>query len=281
MFGYVKINKKDLTFREYEHYKGYYCGVCKYLKRNHTELSRMTLNYDITFLVLLLTSLYEPKAQITYEKCMSSPFKKNKTIINEVTEYAASMNILLAYYKLLDNVIDENGVKDKFLCYAFKKSFKTADIKYPKKSEHIKVCLEELHKLEDEKCYNIDKTSNCFGKLMSELFVYKDDKYIETLKKIGFNIGKYIYIIDAYEDLEDDVKKNRYNPFLDYNSKTEELTKKVDRIIGFTLANLERAIRSLNINVNNAIIENIIYSGVYLRYKDVLYGKREETIKEI
>ena len=98
MFGYVRINKMDLTFREYENYKGYYCGLCKYLKENHGEISRLGLNYDITFLIVILTAIYKPKTNIFQERCIVSPFKKKKKIINEVTEYAASMNVLLTYH---------------------------------------------------------------------------------------------------------------------------------------------------------------------------------------
>ena len=78
MFGYVKINKMDLTFREYEHYRGYYCGLCKCLKDNHGEISRLSLNYDITFLILILTSVYKPKPTIIEEGCITNPFKKKK-----------------------------------------------------------------------------------------------------------------------------------------------------------------------------------------------------------
>ena len=81
MFGYVKINKMDLTFREYEHYRGYYCGLCKYLKDNHGEISRVSLNYDITFLILILTAVYKPKSTIIEEGCITNPFKKKKKII--------------------------------------------------------------------------------------------------------------------------------------------------------------------------------------------------------
>ncbi|MEG2247223.1 MAG: DUF5685 family protein, partial [Peptostreptococcaceae bacterium] len=94
MFGYVKVNKMDLTFREYDHYRGYYCGLCKYLKDNHGEISRLSLNYDITFLILVLTSVYRPKARVVEEGCIVNPFKKKKKIINEITEYAGSMNVL-------------------------------------------------------------------------------------------------------------------------------------------------------------------------------------------
>lgn len=283
MFGYVRINKMDLTFREYEHYKAYYCGLCKYLKRNHTELSRMTINYDITFLIVLLSSIYQPSAQVFHEKCIVDPVKKKKHIINEITEYAASMNILLAYYKLEDDVNDEGDIKSRLVRRAYRKSFKTAYDKYPQKADFIKACLGELRSLEEDQSTSIDQTSNCFARLLEEIFDYKDDEYRDRLRKVGFNIGKYIYIMDAYEDLDEDLEKGRYNPFTDYKDDRENLKLRVDKLIGMTLSRLEEAILDLDIKVNKSIIDNIIYSGVYLRYKGLINGadkkKQEANMK--
>lgn len=283
MFGYVRINKMDLTFREYEHYKAYYCGLCKYLKRNHTELSRMTINYDITFLIVLLSSIYQPSAQVFHEKCIVDPVKKKKHIINEITEYAASMNILLAYYKLEDDVNDEGDIKSRLVRRAYRKSFKTAYDKYPQKADFIKACLGELRSLEEDQSTSIDQTSNCFARLLEEIFDYKDDECRDRLRKVGFNIGKYIYIMDAYEDLDQDLEKGRYNPFSSYKDDREGLKVKVDKLIGMTLARLEEAILNLDIKVNKSIIDNIIYSGVYLRYKGLINGadkkKQEANMK--
>nr|WP_314495700.1 DUF5685 family protein [uncultured Peptostreptococcus sp.] len=283
MFGYVRINKMDLTFREYEHYKAYYCGLCKYLKRNHTELSRMTINYDITFLIVLLSSIYQPSAQVFHEKCIVDPVKKKKHIINEITEYAASMNILLAYYKLEDDVNDEGDIKSRLVRRAYRKSFKTAYDKYPQKADFIKACLGELRYLEEDQSTSIDQTSNCFARLLEEIFDYKDDEYRDRLRKVGFNIGKYIYIMDAYEDLDQDLEKGRYNPFSPYKDDREGLKVRVDKLIGMTLARLEEAILDLDIKVNKSIIDNIIYSGVYLRYKGLINGgdkkKQEANMK--
>lgn len=283
MFGYVRINKMDLTFREYEHYKAYYCGLCKYLKRNHTELSRMTINYDITFLIVLLSSIYQPSAQVFHEKCIVDPVKKKKHIINEITEYAASMNILLAYYKLEDDVNDEGDIKSRLVRRAYRKSFKTAYDKYPQKADFIKACLGELRSLEEDQSTSIDQTSNCFARLLEEIFDYKDDEYRDRLRKVGFNIGKYIYIMDAYEDLDQDLEKGRYNPFSSYKDDREGLKIRVDKLIGMTLARLEEAILDLDIKVNKSIIDNIIYSGVYLRYKGLINGgdkkKQEANMK--
>ena len=283
MFGYVRINKMDLTFREYEHYKAYYCGLCKYLKINHTELSRMTINYDITFLIVLLSSIYQPSAQVFHEKCIVDPVKKKKHIINEITEYAASMNILLAYYKLEDDVNDEGDIKSRLVRRAYRKSFKTAYDKYHQKADFIKACLGELRSLEEDQSTSIDQTSNCFARLLEEIFDYKDDEYRDRLRKVGFNIGKYIYIMDAYEDLDQDLEKGRYNPFSSYKDDREGLKVKVDKLIGMTLARLEEAILNLDIKVNKSIIDNIIYSGVYLRYKGLINGadkkKQEANMK--
>nr|WP_314505300.1 DUF5685 family protein [uncultured Peptostreptococcus sp.] len=283
MFGYVRINKMDLTFREYEHYKAYYCGLCKYLKRNHTELSRMTINYDITFLIVLLSSIYQPSAQVFHEKCIVDPVKKKKHIINKITEYAASMNILLAYYKLEDDVNDEGDIKSRLVRRAYRKSFKTAYDKYPQKADFIKACLGELRSLEEDQSTSIDQTSNCFARLLEEIFDYKDDEYRDRLRKVGFNIGKYIYIMDAYEDLDEDLEKGRYNPFTDYKDDREALKLRVDKLIGMTLSRLEEAILDLDIKVNKSIIDNIIYSGVYLRYKGLINGadkkKQEANMK--
>lgn len=270
MFGYVKVNKMDLTFREYEHYRGYYCGLCKYLKDNHGKISRLSLNYDITFLILVLTSVYRPKSSVIEEGCIVNPFKKKKKITNEITEYAASMNVLLTYYKLEDNLRDDNGIKDKLAYSIYKKKLKLAYEKYPKKSDTIKAQLDNLYKLEKENNTNIDMVSNTFGNLMAEIFAYKEDEFEYDLRRIGFNVGKYIYILDAYEDLEKDYKKGRYNPFIEYINKKDELKTRVDKLISMSLGMLSNSIDNLDIKINRGIIENIVYSGVYLRYQNIL-----------
>ena len=270
MFGYVRINKMDLTFREFEHYKGYYCGLCKYLKENHGEISRLGLNYDITFLIVLLTSLYKPKTNIVEEICIVSPFKKKKKIVNEITEYAASMNILLAYYKLEDNLLDDKGIKDILAYNIYKGKLKLAYEKFPQKAEIIKEQMQILNKLEKENNLNIDIVSNTFGEIMGEIFSYKNDEYEEELRRVGFNIGKYIYILDAYEDLDEDYKKGRYNPFIEYIDNKEDLRLKVDKLVSMSLGMLSSSIDNLDLQFNRGIIDNIVYSGVYYKYKNIL-----------
>ena len=200
-------------------------------------------------------------------------------IVNEITEYAASMNILLSYYKLEDNLYDDRGIKDKLAYNLYKTKLKRAYEKYPEKAEYIKGQLEALRKLEGEKSNSIDRVSNTFGNLMGEIFVLKHDQYEENLRMIGFNLGKYIYILDAYEDLDEDYKKGRYNPFIDYIDKKEELKNKVDRLISMSLGMVAKNIEDLNLEFNKSIIDNIIYSGVYLRYKNILEKGCESNVQ--
>lgn len=128
----------------------------------------------------------------------------------------------------------------------------------------------ELRDLEKENSKSIDKVSNTFGKLMGEIFALREDEYEQRLRDIGFNLGKYIYILDAYEDLDEDYKKNRYNPFIDYIDNKKELNTKVDRLISMSLGIVSKNIEDLNLDMNKSIIDNIIYSGIYLRYKNIL-----------
>lgn len=270
MFGYVKINKMDLTFREYEYYRGYYCGLCKTLKDNYGEISRLSLNYDMTFLVVLLNSIYNVEQTVINEGCIVNPFKKKKKIKSEITDYCSDMNVLLSYHKLEDNLNDDNRIIDKVAYNIYKSNFKKAYQNYPSKSDIIKLELTNLYNLEKEKSTNIDLVSNTFGRLMAEVFAYQNDENEEILRKIGFNIGKYIYILDAYSDLEKDFKKNRYNPFIQYIDKKDELIILVDELIKFSLGVLSKNLNKLKLKKNIGIIENIVYSGMYERYKYIL-----------
>ena len=272
MFGYVYPSKIDLTFRDFFKFRAYYCGVCKSLKKNYGEFSRLCLNYDITFLALLLSSVYTDSENPTYEKCIVSPLKNKKIIINEYTEYCASINILLAYNKLLDNYVDDKSLAALIGSKLFKKNYIIARNKYPEKEMILKKCLKELSELELKGKSSIDDLSEIFAKTLAELFVYNsNDKYSESLRKIGFYIGKYIYILDCFDDLSDDIKKKRFNPLIleNLDNINSEIKKKIDLI----LVELEKQIQQLELKQSKEIIYNIIKLGLQNKAKNILYRK--------
>ncbi len=260
MFGYVTINKSELKFKEYYSYKGYYCGLCKCLKTKYGNKSRMTLNYDMTFLILLLSSLYEPQNKVYSERCIVHPYKKQLIIENEITGYAASMNIILSYYNLLDNWHDDRDFKSLAAMKALTGEFKKSVDELPEKTAIIKERLCNISKLEKSNIDDIDAVSNEFGHLMEEIFLYRKDEWEKNLRKIGFYLGKLIYYVDAYEDMEKDEEDNSYNPF--NNLKSEDKEKYAEELLMLNLSFLSDEIEKLPLMQDKGTIDNIIYSGI-------------------
>lgn len=260
LFGYVTINKPELKFKEYYSYKGYYCGLCKTLKSKYSNKARMTLNYDMTFLILLLSSLYEPENKIYNERCMVHPAKKQLIIQNEISEYAASLNIILTYYNLLDDWHDDKDYKSLLILKALSGEYREAEKKLPEKTKIIRERLHNISGLEKSNTSDIDKVSNEFGYLMEEIFLYRKDNWEKILRKIGFYLGKFIYLLDAYEDMEKDEKNKSYNPFnlLQTNNK-EQYAKD---LLMLNLSFLSEEIEKLPLIQDKGIIDNIVYSGI-------------------
>jgi len=260
MFGYVTINKMELKFKEYYSYKGYYCGLCKRLKTKFGNKSRLTLNYDITFLILLLSSLYEPNNKIYNERCIVHPGKKQLVIQNEITDYAASLNVILSYYNLMDNWKDDRDYKSLAAALVLESKFKKSNSELNEISETIKARLKNISKLEKDDTGDIDAVSNEFGYLMEEMFLYKKDNWEQSLRRIGFYLGKYIYFIDAYEDMKKDEENKSYNPFNKLNIENKEEYAK--NLLMLNLSLLSNEIEKLPLVQDKGIIDNIIYSGM-------------------
>lgn len=260
MFGYITINKMELKFKEYYSYKGYYCGLCKCLKTKYSNKSRLTLNYDMTFLILLLSSLYEPENKISNERCIVHPSQKQLVIQNDITEYAASLNVLLSYYNMVDNWNDDKNYKSLLVSKMLQGEFKKSSKELLSKANVIKQRLENISRLENEKTKDIDAVSNEFGHLMEEMFLYKKDHWEKSLRKIGFYLGKYIYFFDAYEDMKKDEVNNSYNPFINLDLENKEEYAK--NLLMLNLSMLSDEIEKLPLVQDKGIIDNIIYSGI-------------------
>ena len=214
MFGYVTANEPELKVKDLKKYRAYYCGLCRTLKEDYGFMGQMTLTYDMTFAVILLSSLYETIAKHEEHRCKVHPVKRQHMLRNEITSYAAAMNVLLAYYHMEDDWTDDRKVSSLMTKSLIQGKAKKIIEKYPRQSEIIRKSLKELGECEREKSMDIDRAAGCFGRLMAELFVWKEDIWEKTLRKMGFYLGKFIYLMDAYEDLPEDRKKNRYNPLL-------------------------------------------------------------------
>lgn len=283
MFGYVTPLKPELKIREYNQFKSYYCGVCFAIKNLYGNIPRMTLNYDMTFLALLLDGLIKEDLSIELKRCIAHPDKKKPVILNNTAiNYAASMNVSLVYYKLLDDINDDNSLKSKFSLLFMKPYHKSFPDSIVKINSVIEKNLNKLSSLEKTKDFKfIDEICDPFsiivGTILKE-FPYElknDSKELrEQLYLFGYSLGKWIYLMDALDDLEEDMKNNKFNPinFL-YNKDNlpyKEFLDNIKQRLEFSIFNCaytcKEILDSLPLNRNKEILENIINLGMMDKY---------------
>lgn len=279
MFGYVIPFRDELKVCELKEYQSYYCGLCRCLKDGYGITGQFALNYDMTFLGMLLTALYEPDESVRNIRCIAHPAHRHPAKQSVYLRYAADMDILLAYYKCMDDWNDEH----KFVKAGYGKLLhhKGREIrqKYPDKAEDIRINLEKLVRAEKNGCDNIDYVAGCFGNICSAVFVCHNDGWADDLRQMGFFLGKFIYLADAYEDMEKDRENNCYNPFLliEDGNNTKE---KARKILLMMVSEAGKAFERLPVVQNVEILRNIIYSGVWSRFNQCTAGNKKHAHTE-
>ena len=279
MFGYVVMNKPEIRFKDFDLYRSFYCGLCRELREKYGISGQITLTYDMTFVVVLLSALYEPPTQKGTTRCVIHPVCKQPVRKNAATEYGADMNVLLTYYKCMDDWEDEK----KFAALGYGKILQRKNnrlsYRYPEKAEKIRKLLEKLSQMEKAGETDIDKMSGCFGRIMEEIFVWKKDVWESSLRRMGFYLGKFIYILDAYDDVEKDVKNGNYNPFAEkYIMKGFD--EQVRQLLIMMMAQTCREFEKLPIIKYTDILRNILYSGVWCRFEAIARKRREAGEKK-
>ncbi|HHU73331.1 MAG TPA: hypothetical protein GXZ28_01730 [Clostridiales bacterium] len=278
MFGYVNIYKPELKVKDYYKYKAYYCGLCRALKDRYGTIGQMTLTYDMTFLIILLSSLYESSTKSEEHRCMIHPVKKQTILRNEITEYAADMNIALTYHHFMDDWKDEKKISGLAGIGVLRKKYERIQTQYPRQCNKIIQCLNRLKEYETYNEKNLDSVSRCFGELMSELFLFRVDIWEESLRKIGFYLGKFIYIMDAYEDLEKDIKKKTYNPLI-FVHESDSFEADCKNILIMMMAECTSEFEKLPCLMDIDILRNIFYLGVWNKY-DTIQNEKKKGIKQ-
>ena len=275
MFGYVTIYEPELKVKDLKKYKAYYCGLCRMLKEKYGFMGQMTLTYDMTIAVILLSTLHETDEEAERHRCKFQPIKKQKMLRKEITDYSAAMNVLLAYYHMEDDWQDDRKVTSLMTKSMIHGKVRRIIEEYPRQSRAIRSALEELSSCEKEECTDIDRTAGCFGRLMEELFVYREDIWERNLRKMGFFLGKFIYIMDAYEDLPEDLKKGRYNPLRDMYGK-DDYEGRMKQILCMMIAESTAEFERLPCLLDVDILRNILYDGVWNRYNKIQMKKSED-----
>ncbi|MCI8434275.1 MAG: hypothetical protein HFH83_13995 [Lachnospiraceae bacterium] len=279
MFGYIIINKAEMKFKEFDVYHSFYCGICRELKRKYGISGQLSLSYDMTFLAILLTGLYEPETEQSSCKCIAHPFENHETRRNIFTEYAADMNALFAYYKCRDDWEDERKLWKLIYGRLLEGKAGKQLHAYSEKLRKIALTMQNFSEAEQAENTDIDTLAGLFGKVMAEIVTPREDEWSENLRALGFFLGKFIYLCDAYEDVEKDIKKGTFNP-LKRRYECPDFEEECKTILMMMMSECCREFEKLPILENVEILRNILYSGVWGRYEAVHERRMEKLRKE-
>ncbi len=272
MLGYVTVYKDELKMREFDIYRGYYCGVCKSIASRHGTLPRLVLSYDSVFLAMLLASLEEGQDSLSSEHCILHHIRKNPVVRGKAVDYAADMLVILAYHKLLDDRRDEHKIRGAAGELAFRRVYAALEKQYPDICAEVKAGIDKLSKLEAERSPSLDLTAEAFAGSLKAVFCgyFSDPAVNRILAEAAGSLGRWIYIADAMSDLEDDRRNGCYNPLIYREGGAEGLEDTLYHHLGQLSASLDL----LDIRKNKGIIENVVLLGLRGR-TDTLLQKGE------
>ena len=276
MFGYIRACKPELRIKEFEMYKAIYCSLCKELGKSYGILARLTLSYDFTFLAMLYMALNDKDCKLVRKCCTCNPLKKC-SYLEDRTELAlpAAAAMILLYYKILDNISDEKGLKRLGYLLArplFGSAYKKAAKAYPALDKIAKDYVEAQQKLETDGCDDLDFAAEPTAQCMSQIFMLltEDEFDKRCLERMGYLIGRYIYILDAAADLSDDIKQGKYNPLKFINGR-ESLNKElIAPLLNVCIAETAKAYELINIKKFKNILDNLVYLGLQDTFKKEL-----------
>jgi len=276
MFGYINVNKKELSEENQKIYQAYYCGLCQRLRETCGKRGQLLLSFDMTFLELLLTGLYEPEESEKTFTCMVHPTKKQYAIENEVSDYCAAINLMLAYHNLMDDWKDEKKHSKVYLANMISKSYLDFANQYPRQAAAIEHYMQQMEEYEKRNETNIDLVAGLTGEMLGEVFAWKEDEWYHELKTLGCYMGRFIYMMDAYEDIDKDEKKDSYNPLRALRKENERDFETLTRLMMTSMmSECAKSFERLPILLHADILRNIIYSGVWTKYEYIQLKKNK------
>ena len=288
MFGYVLPDKPNMFMKDYALYRAFYCGLCKSIGKKCSEVMRFTTNYDITFLNVLYHAIFDQDVVIKEETCVLGPFKKKPIVQDdELTQIIIDVNNILGHYKCVDDIKDNKSAsKWMFDKMILKKHYKRAKVNLEVIDKLVSNGYEKLRELEKKECKSVDIVADPFANIMKgiakELF---KDKYNDSIGDMMYALGKWVYVVDAIDDIDDDYNGKKFNLFLfdyEYIDKKTFLIEKHDDL-EFILKNCYKTIvdnfNNLKVKKYEGVLTNILWYGIKAKTEEIL--SRSEKCKKI
>ncbi|MDD3831709.1 MAG: DUF5685 family protein [Clostridia bacterium] len=270
MFGYITIDKSKLNDNEIGLHQTFLCGICLSTKHIFGNLSRNLVNYDINFLNLLFHSYEQATVSIKQDRCVSSPFVRRSLLnTDRITDQLAVANVILAYTNVLDDCIDGAGIKKQVLLRSLNKPYSKATQLNPQLSLIVNQLYEQLREKENKCDSNIDSVCDCFAQLSQQVAGIIMPKCSEHLYNLCYNVGKWVYLIDALDDLQSDYYHKRFNPliahFSNFINRQQFITDNKEQLIFLfytTLNSIALCYNELNLTQYTCVLNNIIYHSI-------------------
>jgi len=277
VLGVMTVRKDEMKFKEFDRYRGYYCGLCRAIGRRCGSVCRLALSFEMTFLAMLHTSLYEPETESSMRRCALHPLQKRLMLSNEAIDYCADLSALVSYYDLRDGWEDERRVDRLAESRLILKAAKRAGERLPRQKEAVERYVKALHEIEKSNDQNLDSAANLTGEMLAQLYVMKEDVYARDLRELGYYLGKFIYLCDCYEDVERDIQKNNYNPLIQ-RSTNGTFAADCEQMLSDMMARAALAFERLPLLEDAEIMRNILYSGIWQRFE--MASERRKAKKE-
>ena len=279
MFGYVTAYKPELKIKDYEAYKGVYCTLCKEMGKEYGLLSRFLLSYDGAFYVLYKMGIRNEKTNAEQSRCTFNPCKKclKITCDSDIYKTASAITVILAYFKLKDNLNDSKTFKKLFLYFLlpyFVLLKNKAIKKHPEVYETIEKGMQEQFEVEKDNEISLDKSAHSSAKMLSWLFSFGEcGEIAEKSQKFGYHLGRVVYFLDAYDDYKDDIKSDSFNPF----KASQNIEEDAKISIRLSIGELTNIMQEISFNKVTSIIENIIYDGLNYQLERITKKHRGEN----
>ncbi len=289
MFGYILPDKPNMYIKDYTLYRAFYCGICKCTGKMYGQLMRFSVNYDITFLSILIHNILNQDYEISNERCILNPLKK-KSIVksNGILKDAVYLNLLLADFKLADDIKDIKGVKQKLVRAALRRKVKKARKALPEIYQRTVIARKEQDCVEEFNNISIDGAAHPFASMMKDIIrIMCREKYNEYIGNLVYHLGRFVYFSDAIDDFDKDIRRNEYNPlkllYKDVSSRVELINKHRDDM-EFLLKSAYNEIRNnyryCKSNILEGVVTNILWYGLDASISKMLSLEKSDSEKE-
>lgn len=280
MFGFIRPVRPELRVKEADRFQQIYCGLCHAIRARYGRFYTLFLSYDMTFYALVIGSGEAQTAPPCRKRCDAHPLTRRDCAQPDAAlERAADVSVLLTYHKFRDSLADEKGPKHALawlLCRMGRRAYERARARLPEADAEMVQALENLQQLERAKCDSMDRAADASARLTAAAVPHTGDDRERVLRQMFYHIGRWIYLLDAAQDVAEDLEQENYNPVvLRYGLHTPDLTEirqPLERTLERSLADICMAFDLLDIRRDADLIRNIIFLGMPLVTKQVLDG---------